>query len=518
MSRPSAADPQAVALAQRAAALEARGEWREAIDAWSSAIERAPDFLPAHVGLAQTHLRAGRPEDAARILERVTSRAPRIAAAWLALGVAHSMLGRHDRAVAAAARATAEGPDVAALHMGLGDVLRQAGELGRAEAAYRRAAALAPEDADALNKVAVIERAFGRFDAAEALLRRALANAPGHPYARVNLGTLALERKRDQEGRAMLEAALAMPRLPVDARAEAADAIAMLDEHAALAPAIAAAAASGDPGPLEAALRARPAPTRRDDEVLAFFERAAARIADEAPVESLFATGVPRSAAWPALVAHHNFRLGGSREAIRRSVDLVAGRTAALDGRDADILRYAEVVRGADVAARGRAMREAADPVAREAWLRLLHALIVGHRPELAPGQFKLVNNIVHSQPQVARTAPGRVAGTLRAWFAEREAVVPPGPWRAACLVLLMTEVHPFLDGNGRVLRYIANAELAASGRFPTLRPGNSPAEFAPLLNEARRSGVVRPLLEWLAAGSRYAAELDREWAAHEPR
>lgn len=512
MSTP-AVSPETVALARRAAAFEARGAWVEAIDAWRRTIERDASFLPAHLGLAQAQIRAGRPADALPALERVTSRAPNVPGAWLALGAAQSMLGRHDAAIASAGRAVSIAPQTAALHTGLGDVLRQAGRLAAAAAAYRHAAALAPDDPDALNKLAVIERAERRLDEAEALLIRAHARAPQHPYVRVNLGTLHLERHREAEGRALLAAALASGTLPPDARDEAADAIAMLDERAALAPAIDVAVAAGDPAPIAAALRTRPAPLRRDDDLLALLDRAVSRIGDEAPVDEAFARGPVRSAAWPALEAHHSFRLPGTDEALVRSVALVDGSLAAASDEDRDVVRCA-----AAVAARDRGPKVASDPIAWEAWLRLRHAQIVGHRPELAPGQLKLINNMVTNQPQVARTIPGAVAGTLRTWFGERMPRVPPGPWRAALLMLLMSEVHPFQDGNGRVQRYLVNAELASAELVPYLRPGNRDDGLSPILNEARRSGAIRPIVEWLAAGSRYAAELDRAWAAHEPR
>ncbi len=433
-SPPLAPDADMAALAQRAAVLEARGAWAEAIGAWSSAVARDPSFLPAQLGLAQAQIRAGRPADALPILEHVTARAPGVAGAWLALGVAQSMLERHGSAIASAERAVSIAPQVAALHTGLGDVLRQSGRLADSAAAYRQAVALAPDDPDALNKLAVIERAERRLDEAEALLNRAYARAPRHPYVRVNLGTLHLERHRESEGRAMLGAALASGSLPPDARDEAADALAMLDEHAALASAIDAAVAAGDQAPIAAALRVRPVPTRRDDDLLALLDRAARDLADAPTVDTTFARGPVRSAAWPALEAHHSFRLPGTPEALEHSVGIVDGRVALASDDDRDVARYA-----AAVATRDRGPTDPRDPVEWEAWLRFRHAQLVGHRPDLAPGQLKLINNMVTNQPQVPRTLPGAVAGTLRTWFGERAAHVPPGPWRAAFLMLLMS-------------------------------------------------------------------------------
>jgi Fic family protein len=42
---------------------------------------------------------------------------------------------------------------------------------------------------------------------------------------------------------------------------------------------------------------------------------------------------------------------------------------------------------------------------------------------------------------------------------------------RALFLMLLITEVHPFEDGNGRVARLMMNAELSAIDQFKCMIP-----------------------------------------------
>ena len=66
--RPPPVRPDTLALANRAAALEARGAFAEAIEAWTRAVERDPAFLPAQLGLAQARIRAGMPADALALL------------------------------------------------------------------------------------------------------------------------------------------------------------------------------------------------------------------------------------------------------------------------------------------------------------------------------------------------------------------------------------------------------------------------------------------------------------------
>ncbi len=507
-SPPLAPDAGMAALAQRAAALEARGAWTEAIGAWSSAVARDPSFLPAQLGLAQAQIRAGRPADALPVLEHVTVRAPGVAGAWLALGVAQSLLGRHGDAIANASRAASLAPNVAAIHVGLGDVLRQADRFEEAATAYRRAVALSPGDADALNKLATAERSMRNLAVAEPLLREACARAPRHPYARVNLGTLELELGRSDSGRARLASALEDPALPPDAREEAAGAVAMLDERGALERPIASAVERNDPGEIARALRALDRRAPPDERILADLARIVERHAGATSVDERFARGVPASAAWPALEAHHSFRGPRTHEAIARSVALVANPAAARTLAELDVVRYASAVAGT-----GDDAPDLADPVAFEAWLRWRHAQVAGHRPEIGPGQFSIINNVVRNARDVPRTPPVRIPATLRRILGELAPRMPEGSWRAAFVYLTVGELHPFADANGRTMRLMLNRLLVRAGCFPHLRPAGGDSE---IVAAARAGGDLERLVDWLAAGSHYAAELDRAWADRE--
>lgn len=487
---------------------EARGAWSEAIEAWSRASARMPGFLPTELGLAQSQVRAGRAADAIPLLERMSGRAPDSPAVWLALAVARSMLGRHVDAVESAMRARSLAPTAAVVELGLGDVLRAAGRFDDAVASYRRAAALAPDDTDALNKLAVVERALGRAGLAESLLRKAIELAPHHPYARVNLATLVLENGREAEGIAALREIASQAGLPPDARAEVEDALAMHAEQAALAAPLAAALAEGSPAPLAVALRAGHSQIGRDDALLADLDALADRLATMPPVDARFARGRPVSSTWPALEAHHNMHLPLSDGALARSVALVAGRVSPAGPDDLDVLRYAEAV-----ASRDRDDWPLDDAASCLAWMMWRHAGIAGHRPGLAPGRLKLINNLVTTAPQITRTPPRRIAGTLDVVLGRQAPRVPDDARRAAFLYVAIGEMHPFRDGNGRVMRLLLNRQLAARGLFPHLRRSGSDGE---LVRNAREHGDALPLVDWLANGSRYAADLDRRWASRQ--
>jgi len=503
-SRPGSVHPDAMALAREAAAFDARGADAQAIDAWSRAAQRDPSFVPARLGLAQALLRAGRTADALPLLEEVTQRASGVAAAWLALAVALSTLGRHGEAIAASDRAVSLAPRVPAVQLGAGDVLRQAGRLPAATDAYLAALALAPHEPDALNKAASMLRMRHRGEEAEMLLRRAVARVPDHPQARVNLATLMLEQGRP-EGPAMLRAAAQLPNLPADARAEVGEALASLAEREAISAPLATALADNDPATLAAVLRARPVAAGPDRALVTVFTTLADRLRDAPPIDHRFAPGTPRSADWPAIEAHHNFLGPRTDEAIAAPGAVPGLATRRPVAADLDRIRYARAV-----ADPGIGKIDTADPFAFEAWLRLRHAQLVGHRADHAPGQFKLLNNLVADYPHVVRTPSRQVAATLHAIVADLAPRVPAGLWRAAYLYAALLECHPFADANGRIARLFVNRQLAAAGVYPHLRREGKDSSA---VNATRAAADLEPMIDWLAAGSHYAAAVDARWS-----
>jgi hypothetical protein len=90
--------------------------------------------------------------------------------------------------------------------------------------------------------------------------------------------------------------------------------------------------------------------------------------------------------------------------------------------------------------------------------LRSRHATILGGRPDKRHGFFKEVANRAGDSVFVL---PGLVAGTLYAGW-ERMGELDTAFERAVYVMFLVSEVHPFDDGNGRLARVMMNAELVA--------------------------------------------------------
>ncbi|MBA3817329.1 MAG: Fic family protein [Deltaproteobacteria bacterium] len=95
------------------------------------------------------------------------------------------------------------------------------------------------------------------------------------------------------------------------------------------------------------------------------------------------------------------------------------------------------------------------------------HATLMEHRPEAGPGRFKTEPNRAGDTHFVH---PDYVRGTLRkGWelYQGLEAGLP----RAILIAFLVSDVHPFIDGNGRIARIMMNAELVSAGQSTIIIP-----------------------------------------------
>ncbi|NQT91513.1 MAG: Fic family protein [Lentisphaerae bacterium] len=99
--------------------------------------------------------------------------------------------------------------------------------------------------------------------------------------------------------------------------------------------------------------------------------------------------------------------------------------------------------------------------------LRSRHHDIMEARPDRAPGEFKEEGN---RAGQTFFVEPDLVQGTLLKGF-EMACAVAPGLPRAIFMMFLVAEVHPFVDGNGRVARLMMNAELVHEGLTRIILP-----------------------------------------------
>ena len=156
-----------------------------------------------------------------------------------------------------------------------------------------------------------------------------------------------------------------------------------------------------------------------------------------------------------------------------------------------------------------------ADPVGRrttsedpEELIRLLrdrHQAIQAGRPDMGPGQLKTAPNSVGGYPFVE---PELVEGTLRKGLGLLPRV-PSGFRRALYVLFVVSEVHPFTDGNGRVSRVMMNAELSAVGQARIVIPSVYRNEYVMSLRRAStHGGDVEALARVLAYAWRWTAAM----------
>ena len=95
------------------------------------------------------------------------------------------------------------------------------------------------------------------------------------------------------------------------------------------------------------------------------------------------------------------------------------------------------------------------------------HQVLLSARIAMNPGQFKDKNNKAGETHFVDHTL---VKGTLAKGFDFYRTLNHPFA-RAIFMMFLVSEVHPFLDGNGRIARVMMNAELVKHGQTRIIIP-----------------------------------------------
>ena len=103
---------------------------------------------------------------------------------------------------------------------------------------------------------------------------------------------------------------------------------------------------------------------------------------------------------------------------------------------------------------------------------------------------------------------PELVDGTLRAGY-EIAGELTDAFARAAFMMFLVSEVHPFLDGNGRIARVMMNAELVSAQQIPVIIPTAFRGEYLGALKNATNNSSFGALVSVLDFAHRYTAQVD---------
>lgn len=133
------------------------------------------------------------------------------------------------------------------------------------------------------------------------------------------------------------------------------------------------------------------------------------------------------------------------------------------------------------------------------------HATLMGGRPDKRPGEFKTE---VNRAGLTVFVDPALVYGTLRQGFGMLRSF-PEAFKRAVMMMFVLSEVHPFDDGNGRLARVMMNAELVSGGERRIFIPTSYRDDYLLALRALSRQHQPEPLLKMLDYAQAFSAAID---------
>jgi hypothetical protein len=136
-----------------------------------------------------------------------------------------------------------------------------------------------------------------------------------------------------------------------------------------------------------------------------------------------------------------------------------------------------------------------------ESW----HAEMLRMRPEVNPGKTKLDINYAGTTRFVE---PGMVRGTMEEG-SHLALSVPEGLARAIYYAFLISEVHPFEDGNGRLSRLALNAELTRMGLHRVIIPTLFHPQYVDCARSLTRNNEPEGFVRSIAKMARWCAQFD---------
>ncbi len=141
------------------------------------------------------------------------------------------------------------------------------------------------------------------------------------------------------------------------------------------------------------------------------------------------------------------------------------------------------------------------------ALLRSRHQTIMKGRPDILPGIFKEQPNRAGSTFFVE---PALVNGTLKQGFKLMGSLTDSFA-RAIYMMFLITEVHPFNDGNGRIARIMMNAELVHAQQSKIIIPSVYREDYLLNLKKLTKKRYSTGFIKMLDAVARYSHWLEPE-------
>ena len=139
--------------------------------------------------------------------------------------------------------------------------------------------------------------------------------------------------------------------------------------------------------------------------------------------------------------------------------------------------------------------------------MRRRHAILLQSRISKKPGEFKDKNNRAGNTEFVDKDL---VAGTLKKGFEWYSLLKEPFA-KAVYMMFLVSEVHPFNDGNGRIARVMMNAELSAKGLSKIIIPTVYREDYMGALRKLTRQRIADPYVRMLLRAYEFSSTLHGE-------
>ena len=136
--------------------------------------------------------------------------------------------------------------------------------------------------------------------------------------------------------------------------------------------------------------------------------------------------------------------------------------------------------------------------------LQYRHQILLGARTSKKPGQFKDKNNRAGETHFVDHTL---VRGTIIKGFDYYQALQEPFA-KAAYIMFMISEIHPFLDGNGRIARVMMNAELVKANQTRIIIPTVYRDDYLGALRRLTRNDDPGAYISMLQRAQEFSASL----------
>jgi len=132
------------------------------------------------------------------------------------------------------------------------------------------------------------------------------------------------------------------------------------------------------------------------------------------------------------------------------------------------------------------------------------HKILLSARPDKNPGLFKDRNNFAGNTSFVDFNL---VKGTLLQCYNFYKALDHPFS-KAAYIMLIISEVHPFLDGNGRIARIMMNAEFVSKGQSRIIIPTVYQDDYLGTLRKLTRQGNCTSFIKMMQKAHEFSENI----------